>query len=290
MTGKAPRKVLVAEVEEAGRRRLATIVDKSERYQALEAADGRSALQMLLAEQPEFVLLGYDLPVLTGPEVLQALEYVFEERPELARVQIVAMTAKHSSWKRQEVEHRLVADYLSNGCDSYRLVRTLDNLARAAEHEARVEAERYKKQGIKMLFSAMMDVTQEGFLLVNRQGTISYANPGAGRILGLGAGESLFGEPISSILGDELAELLVGNATAPAVITDISRKTVRLSKFRGDRETIINFTLYPYHGPDGSESGIIFHLRDLDTLRQELERAVAAMNGSALPAPEASGT
>jgi CheY-like chemotaxis protein len=269
---------LVVDDDEATRERLVTVLRQSEHYQALEAADGRSALQVILAEGPDFVLLDYELPVLSGIEVLQALEYVFEERPELSRILIVAMTARQGSWKRHEVEHRFISDYLSNTCDGYRLIRTLDNLLKTREHKSRIEAERYKKQGIKMLFSAIMDVTQEGFLLVNRQGTISYANAAAGRILGRTQDQSLYGDHIGSILGKELADILVGEQASESVIADVSRKTVRLSKFRGDRETIINFTLYPYHGPDGHESGIIFHLRDLEMLRQELERANATLS------------
>lgn len=39
-----------------------------------EAADGRSALTMILAEQPDVVLLDLSLPLMTGLEVLRALE------------------------------------------------------------------------------------------------------------------------------------------------------------------------------------------------------------------------
>ena len=270
-------KVLVVDDDSEVRERLVSYLKGSDRHQALQAADGRAALQVIIAEAPDFVLLDYELPVLSGIEVLQALEYVFEERPELAKMMVVAMTAKTSSWKRHEVEHRFIADYLPNTCDAYRLIRTLDNLGKTREQKSRIEAERYKKQGIKMLFSAIMDVTQEGFLLVNRQGYISYANAAAVKIVGLKTGHSLYGEHIGSILGEELAALLVGDGTSERVIADVSRKTVRLSRFQGDRSTIINFTLYPYHGPDGNESGIIFHLRDMEMLRQELERANATL-------------
>jgi CheY-like chemotaxis protein len=270
----------VVEDDETARKRLVSILAQSEHYTPLEAADGRDALQVILNEAPDFVLLDYELPVLSGIEVLQALEYVFEERPELAKIMVVALTAKRSSWTRHEVEHRYIADYISIGCDAYRLLRTLDNLGKARESKARVEAERYKKQGIKMLFSAIMEVTQEGFLLVNRQGYVSYANAAASKILGRKPGQSLYGEHIGAILGEELAELLVGNAASEKVLADVSRKTVRLSRYQGDRSTIINFTLYPYHGPDGSENGIIFHLRDLEMLRQELDRATATASGT----------
>jgi PAS domain S-box-containing protein len=280
MGARASNKVLIVGDEQDVRKRLASILEQSERYEPLQAADGRDALQAILNEAPDFVLLSYELPVLSGIEVLQALEYVFEERPELSKIMVVALTSKQGSWKRHEVEHRYIADYLSDTCDAYRLLRTLDNLGKARESKARVEAERYKKQGIKMLFSAIMDVTQEGFLLVNREGSISYANAAASKILGLKPGQSLYGEHIGTILGDELAELLVGNSAAEKVLADVSRKTVRLSRYQGDRSTIINFTLYPYHGPDGNESGIIFHLRDLEMLRQELERANAVMSNA----------
>jgi CheY-like chemotaxis protein len=280
MPESSSNKVVVVEGQEAIRRRLVTILEKTERFLPLEAADGREALQVILNEAPDFVLLAYELPILSGPEVLQALEYVFEERPELAKMMVVAMTAKRGSWKRHEVEHRYISDYLSNACDAYRLTRTLENLAKARDSKARIEAERYKKQGIKMLFSAIMDVTQEGFLLVNRQGYVSYANAAAVKILGHKPGHSLYGEHIGAILGEELAELLVGEGASEKVLADVSRKTVRLSRYQGDRSTIINFTLYPYHGPDGTENGIIFHLRDLELVRQELERSSVVASGS----------
>ncbi len=277
-------KVVVVEDEDKIRARLAKILKDSGRYRPLEAADGRAALEVILAESPGFVLLDHSLPVLDGGEVILALEQIIEERPSLQRISVIALTGKGESWKRREISnHALISDYVSKSCDPYRLLLTLDNLAQSRQHQERIAAEQYKKLGIKSLFSAIMDAAQEGFLLTNRQGYVSYANSAAGKIIGVARGQTLYGEHLSSFLGEELAEMLVGSPTAQRIIEDVSRKTVRLSRTRDGRETVIHFTMYPYHGPDGQENGIIFHIRDLEFLRRELERAGVSIGEKAVP-------
>src|SRR2546428_13067628 len=102
MGARTSHKVLVVDDDAAVRGRLVAFLEQSGRYQPLEATDGRGALQVILAEAPDFVLLDHDLPVLSGVEVLEALEYVFEERPQLSNPMVVAMTPRPPRWKRHE--------------------------------------------------------------------------------------------------------------------------------------------------------------------------------------------
>jgi CheY-like chemotaxis protein len=51
------------------------VVVQTEGYRTLLATDGRAAVQILRqSQQPLIVLLDYDLPVMTGQEVLEAVE------------------------------------------------------------------------------------------------------------------------------------------------------------------------------------------------------------------------
>lgn len=69
-----PIRVLVVDDEEPARRRLTDLLRANPRVGAvLEAGDGRSAVQIIRAEQPDLVFLDMQMPELTGLQVVDAV-------------------------------------------------------------------------------------------------------------------------------------------------------------------------------------------------------------------------
>lgn len=50
-------------------------------YETLTAADGEEALQLALVEQPDLIITDFQMPYLTGPEVLRELAHRTGHRP-----------------------------------------------------------------------------------------------------------------------------------------------------------------------------------------------------------------
>ena len=63
---------------------------KREGYQVLVARDGQQALDAILQQRPDLVLLDVMMPIKSGFDVLQAVR----ERDELAALRILMLTAK----------------------------------------------------------------------------------------------------------------------------------------------------------------------------------------------------
>lgn len=63
---------------------------KREGYQVLVACDGQQALDAILQQRPDLVLLDVMMPIKSGFDVLQAVR----ERDELAALRILMLTAK----------------------------------------------------------------------------------------------------------------------------------------------------------------------------------------------------
>lgn len=121
--GAASRKVLIVDDEPNIVTALEFLLKRSG-YDVRQAANGAEALELVDSFAPDVVLMDVMMPVKSGYEVCQRMR----ERPELAHVKIVMLSAKGS-----EAE---VSKGLSLGADLYitkpfstqELVRTIDGL------------------------------------------------------------------------------------------------------------------------------------------------------------------
>jgi DNA-binding NtrC family response regulator len=81
-----PRSILIVKGDAAGRRSSARLVE-SLGYQALQTSSIADALKQLEDQDPEFVLLGFDLDDASG---LEALKQIRELDPELPVIMLAA--------------------------------------------------------------------------------------------------------------------------------------------------------------------------------------------------------
>jgi two-component system phosphate regulon response regulator PhoB len=99
-------KVLIAEDEEDLRELIRITLDGGG-FHILQAADGVEAIEIALAERPELVLLDWQMPGCTGPEVCVALR----GDPRTASTRIIMITS------RAQNRDRLVS--FQSGADDY---------------------------------------------------------------------------------------------------------------------------------------------------------------------------
>jgi two-component system cell cycle response regulator DivK len=100
------RRILYIE-DNAGNRLLIKRVLEAEGYTLLEAADGKTGLEVALAQTPDLILMDINLPEIDG----YALTAKFKATPSLSNVKIVAVTANVMKGDREKT--------LAAGCDGY---------------------------------------------------------------------------------------------------------------------------------------------------------------------------
>src|SRR5581483_3483035 len=93
-------------------------------YRVIEAEDGMKALELLVDEPPDALLLDMEMPNLNGYDVLSMMR----AHPELASVKVVMLTS-HTAEKHQTHARELGAHaYLTKPCPDDMLLSTLHAL------------------------------------------------------------------------------------------------------------------------------------------------------------------
>jgi two-component system, chemotaxis family, chemotaxis protein CheY len=70
-----PKRILIADDNETIRTTIRLLLDSRDYEVCAEAANGRQAVEMALATNPDLLLLDVFMPYLTGPEVAVVLKY-----------------------------------------------------------------------------------------------------------------------------------------------------------------------------------------------------------------------
>ncbi len=118
-----PAKVLVADDDRTIRRNLVLLL-RSEGYETLEAADGRQALALIVADAPDAVLLDLKMPGRDGMEVLAELG------PKLSDLPVIVVTALGGSTAAIEAMRRGAYDYVTKPFDLDEVLLTLKRALR----------------------------------------------------------------------------------------------------------------------------------------------------------------
>jgi DNA-binding response OmpR family regulator len=115
--------ILLADDEEAIRAGLAAALKRA-RFRVLEARDGREALKLVAAHEPDVVVLDILMPEVDGREVCRRLRQAGNWTPVIMLTQISATGEKISSLEEGADE------YLNKPFDSYELIARLRALLR----------------------------------------------------------------------------------------------------------------------------------------------------------------
>ena len=123
MPDRADPLILLADDEDAIRAGLAAALQRA-RFRIVEARDGREALKMVEARQPDVIVLDILMPELDGREVCRRLRQAQNWTPVIMLTQISATGEKISSLEEG------ADDYLNKPFDSYELIARIRALLR----------------------------------------------------------------------------------------------------------------------------------------------------------------
>ncbi|MFA6004568.1 MAG: ATPase, T2SS/T4P/T4SS family [Elusimicrobiota bacterium] len=122
------RTILIVE-DNKDYRSLVRYVLSSHAYLTMEAADGQSALSMLLRQRPDLVILDFNMPRMNGYELLQEIR----SRNELRDLPIIMFTGAPNRQHLKSLDLD-VADFLEKPVSNSRLLESVDKALRCAPH------------------------------------------------------------------------------------------------------------------------------------------------------------
>ncbi|MBE3109484.1 MAG: response regulator [Acidobacteria bacterium] len=93
----------------------------NDRYQVLEAADGRAGVEQARRRQPDLILMDIALPVMDGVQALQEIR----KDETLRHIPVIAVTASAMTGDRETILAHGFDGYLSKPIDAERLKETL---------------------------------------------------------------------------------------------------------------------------------------------------------------------
>ncbi len=121
-------KILVADDNRISRELIRDVLEAPGR-EVLEAADGQEALQRIIQEEPDLVLLDIEMPVLDGLAVLRELR----RNPRLASRPVLAVTANAMQGDRERVLAAGFDGYIAKPIHNSRLREIVEQLLENVE-------------------------------------------------------------------------------------------------------------------------------------------------------------
>lgn len=164
--------ILIVDDEEIGRRMLRRLLE-SEGYHVECAENGSAGIEKARTLIPDLILLDVVMPVIDGYEVCEILR----RDPDLAEVPVIMLTSLDDSESRLRGLEAGADDFLSKPVKPEELRARARTVTRLNRYR-RLRTERAR-------FGWVVDNADEGYLLVDEQGGLLYANSKAKKFLGL---------------------------------------------------------------------------------------------------------
>ncbi|MDM8569220.1 response regulator [Thiotrichales bacterium HSG1] len=164
--------LLIADDEKCGRRVLEILLEPED-YQLEFAVNGEEALQKAIELSPDLILLDVIMPKMDGFEVCKHLR----EHPKLAEVPVIMLTAIADRATR--------LNGIKVGADGF-ITKPFDKLELLARINSIIRLNRYRLLSTeRMRFDWVVEQSDDGYLLLNTNDFIQYANSAARLYLGL---------------------------------------------------------------------------------------------------------
>jgi two-component system cell cycle response regulator DivK len=117
------KKIVVVDDNAASRELIREALDRPG-YRITEAADGRTGLDLILADQPDLVLLDIQLPGLDGYSLVRTLR----QNPRCGRLKILAITAFAMQGDRERALAAGFDGYITKPISTYQLEEQVEEL------------------------------------------------------------------------------------------------------------------------------------------------------------------
>lgn len=169
-------RLLIIDDDERGREALGTLL-KEEGYALLFADNGEQGLDLADASLPDLILLDVMMPGLDGFEVCRQIR----AHPLLAEIPVILLTALDDRQSRLRGIEAGADDYIAKPFDRIELRARIRTITRLNRYR-RLTVERGK-------FAWVVENSDDGYLLLDKAGALSYANTRARFFLHLGENE-----------------------------------------------------------------------------------------------------
>ncbi len=164
--------ILIVDDQKVMRETIGMLLAKED-YELKYASDGPEALRKAAEIIPDVILLDIMMPAMDGFEVCQRLR----EHPVLAEVPIIMITALNDRKSWMEGIEAGADDFVFKPFDTVELRTRVQNITRLNRYR-RLIVERTK-------FDWVLDQANDGYLMLDEEGKIVYANPQARLFLDL---------------------------------------------------------------------------------------------------------
>jgi CheY-like chemotaxis protein/signal transduction histidine kinase len=162
----AKSRLLIIDDDARGREALAGLL-RNEGYEVIFAEDGEQGLRQAKALLPDLILLDVMMPGLDGFEVCRRLR----AESLLAEVPVILLTALSDRESRLRGIEAGADDYIAKPFDTIELCARIRTITRLNRYR-RLTVERDK-------FAWVVEASDDGFVLLDKAGRLSYANPQA---------------------------------------------------------------------------------------------------------------
>lgn len=152
------------------------------------ASNGREALAKTEALRPDLILLDVLMPGMSGYDVCQHIR----RTPHLADIPIILLTALNDRDAKLRGLKAGADDFISKPFDRLELSARVRTILRLNRYK-RLNTERAK-------FGWVVESADDGYVILDRNDRVTYANPEARRLLGLPKGDSIVADPFLQLV------------------------------------------------------------------------------------------
>jgi two-component system cell cycle response regulator DivK len=118
-----PAKILIVDDDEINRRLFKTILD-AEGYKTLQAADGKSALDVAKQESPDLIILDIQMPVMDGITAFSLLK----SEPSSNSIPVVALTSYAMEGERKKLLSLGFTEHIPKPIELRKFTEVIKNL------------------------------------------------------------------------------------------------------------------------------------------------------------------
>lgn len=172
-------KILIVDDEELGRETLESLLIK-EPYHLFFAKDGFETLEIAKKEQPDIILLDIMMPGIDGFETCAKLR----EDPIISETPVIMVTALDDKDSRIRGIEAGADDFISKPFDRLELRTRIKTITKLNRHRKLLN-ERHK-------FEWVINQACDGFLIIDRDNNINFANETAKEMLGFSSENRIF--------------------------------------------------------------------------------------------------
>ena len=119
------KRILLAEDEEVLRMLIVDTLE-DEDYQVDEAADGKEALDFMINNKYDLVILDYMMPVYSGLEVIKQIRSAEEEGPN--KVKILMLSAKSQQYEQERIFEAGADYFMSKPFSPIKLLEKIEEI------------------------------------------------------------------------------------------------------------------------------------------------------------------